>query len=153
MTNEMLVQIAMGAIGSLGFSIWFNVRGKALVFAVIGGALGWAVYLLTGGAFPNDLASYLYASMAVTLYAEVLARMLKTPVTVFLVSSIIPLIPGGQLYYTMEFCVGGDFANFSTRGVYTISVATMIALGIMAVMMCMRLYSSIRHHEHHCEKR
>ena len=144
MTNLMLLQILMGAMGSLGFAVLFNVRRSALLFSVLGGALGWAVYLATGGAYPNDLANYLYAAMAVTLYAEVLARIRKTPVTVFLVTSIIPLIPGGQLYYTMASCLNGDFSDFSTRGIYTISIAAMIALGIMAVMMLMHVYVSLR---------
>ena len=144
MTTKTLIEILMGAIGSLGFALLFNVRGKALLFALIGGALGWTVYLLTGGHYPDDLINYLYAAMAATLYAEVLARCMRTPVTVFLVTSIIPLIPGGQLYYTMASCMGNNFSDFSTRGVYTLSIAAMIALGIMAVMMLMRVYSSLR---------
>lgn len=144
MMDQMLLQVLMGSLGSLGYAVLFNVRRSALLFSVLGGALGWAVYLLTGGVYPDDLANYLYAAMAVTLYAEVLARVKKTPVTVFLVTSIIPLIPGGSLYYTMASCLREDIADFSTRGIYTISIAAMIALGIMAVMMLMHVYLSIR---------
>ena len=106
---------------------------------------GWLVYLVTGGVYPNDLPNYLYAAMAVTLFSEILARLMKTPVTVLLVPSIIPLIPGGSLYYTMAFAIAGDMAAFSSRGAYTLSIAGMIALGIMTMMMLMRLYSSLRH--------
>ena len=45
----MLMQILAGAAGSIGFAILYNVRGRALAFALLGGALGWTVYLLTGG--------------------------------------------------------------------------------------------------------
>lgn len=144
MLNEaMIIQIIMGALGALSFEIWFNVRGVNLWLGVVGGALGWLVYLVTGGVYPNDLVNYLYAAMAVTLYAEILARMRKEPVTVFLVSSIIPLIPGGSLYYTMQYAILGDGAAFSARGAYTIAIAAMIALGIMAVMMVVRVYTSL----------
>ena len=145
MTNDMLLQIAMGALGALGFAVWFNVRGLSLLVGTLGGALGWLVYLLTGGAYPNDLENYLYAAMAVTLFSEILARVMKTPVTVLLVPSIIPLLPGGSLYYTMAFAIAGDMAAFSSRGAYTLSIAGMIALGIMTMMMIMRLYASMRH--------
>ncbi len=147
MTNDILYQIAMGALGALGFAVWFNVRGLPLLAGMIGGALGWFVYLITGGAYPNDLQNYLYAAMAATLYSEILARVMKMPVTVLLVPSIIPLIPGGSLYYTMAHAIAGDMASFSSRGAYTLSIAGMIALGIMTMMMIMRLYSSVRHRE------
>ena len=144
MTHEMLLQTLMGAIGALGFAVLFNIRGRMLFYAFFGGALSWAVYLLTGGQSPNDLPNYLFASLTAAAYAEVLARALKTPVTGILVTSLIPLIPGGPLYYTMESCIKGDYADFSERGVYTISVAAMMALGIMAVMMVVRVYTSVK---------
>jgi len=145
MTDGMLLQTLMGAIGALGFAVLFNMRGRMLLFAFLGGALSWGIYLLTGGQSPNDLPNYLFASLTAAAYAEMLARALKTPVTGVLVTSLIPLIPGGALYYTMESCIRGDYADFSERGVYTISVAAMMALGIMAVMMVMRVYASVKH--------
>lgn len=135
------VQVLMGAIGSLGYAVLFNIRGIKLFFAMLGGAIGWAVYLLLGGTYPNDQMQYMLAAMAATLYAEVLARIMRVPVTVFCVSSLIPLIPGGSLYYAMAYCIQGDNAGFYQRGMYTLTVAVMLALGIMAVMMLTRIYT------------
>ncbi len=143
-TEQMILQIVMGAIGALSFSVWFNVRGWSLFFGCLGGIISWVVYLITGGQPNNDLLNYLYAAMAATLYSEVLARILKRPVTVFLISSLVPLLPGGLLYYTMASCLRGDFQDFSSRGFYTISITAMMALGIMTVMMFMKLYYAIK---------
>ena len=148
MTGEMLKQIVMGAAGSLGFALLFNMRGRVLFCALLGGALGWTTYLLLGGAPPDDLRSYLFAAMAATLYAEVLARAFKMPVTPLLVCSVIPLIPGGSLYYTMAAYIQGDYMDFSMRGAYTLSIAVMLALGMMAVMMLMRVYATLRRRRH-----
>ena len=41
-----LIQILMGAIGTLGFSIYFRVSERNVAAATFGGALGWGVYLL-----------------------------------------------------------------------------------------------------------
>ena len=139
--EEAALQVIMGAVGSLGFSLLFNIRGRMLLFAALGGAMGWTVYLLLGGEYPNDQMQYMLAAMAATLYAEVLARILRVPVTVFCVCSLIPLIPGGSLYYTMAYCLQGDNAGFYTRGIYTLTAATMLALGTMAVMMLTRVYT------------
>ena len=138
------VQVLMGAIGSLGFAILFNIRGIKLLFAALGGAIGWSVYLLLGGQYPNDQMQYMLAAMAATLYAEVLARVMRVPVTVFCVSSLIPLIPGGSLYYAMAYCIQGDTAGFYQRGMYALTVAVMLALGTMSVMMLTRVYTMLK---------
>ena len=150
MTGEMLKQIVMGAVGSLGFALLFNMRGRVLFCAALGGALGWTVYLLAGDAPPDDLRSYLFAAMTATLYAEVLARTWKMPATPLLVCSVIPLIPGGSLYYTMAAYIRGDYVDFSMRGAYTLSIAAMLALGMMAVMMLVRVYTTLRRRRHGC---
>lgn len=140
----MVAQILAGAVGSIGFAILYNVRGKALVFALLGGALGWSVYLLTGGSAPDDLPNYLYAAVSVALYSEVLARLLKTPVSAMLAPSVIPMIPGGSLYYTMASCLRGDYADFTRRGLYTVMIAAMLALGVMSVMVVSRAIAALR---------
>ena len=49
----------------------------------------------------------------VSALAELLARLLKAPATIFLVIGIIPLVPGGGLYYTMDY-IKGTWANDGT---------------------------------------
>ena len=71
--------------------------------------------------------------MIATVYSELFARVCKTPTTSFLVPSIIPLIPGGLLYYTMQAAVGGDWDGFVTNGSRTIALAVSLAAGIMVV--------------------
>lgn len=41
----MLTQIAVSFLASLGFGIIFNIKGKNLIFASIGGAISWFSYL------------------------------------------------------------------------------------------------------------
>ena len=39
------IQLMAALLGSLGFAALFNIRGKKLIFATIGGFLSWATYL------------------------------------------------------------------------------------------------------------
>lgn len=58
------------------------------------------------------------ASFFVAVLSELLARIIKTPVILMLVPMLIPEIPGGDLYYTMQHLVRGEyvqFGNFSNR--------------------------------------
>ncbi|MBQ1965266.1 MAG: threonine/serine exporter family protein, partial [Clostridia bacterium] len=42
-------------------------------------------------------------AFSMSVYAGIMARVLKTPATTFITTSLIPLIPGGSLYYTMAY--------------------------------------------------
>ena len=134
-----LIQILMGFLGSVGFSVMFHIRGKRLVIASLGGLMSWAVFLLLAGLLPAEPTRYFLASAAVTVYAEVFARVIKTPTTTFLVPSLIPLIPGGSLYYTMNYALNEQWPAFAAKAIYTLELAAALALGIIAVTTLTRL--------------
>ena len=126
-----LMQIFMGFLGSLGFSTLFHIKGRRLVIASLGGLISWTVFLALGSLFPGESFRYFLASATVTVYAEVFARIIKTPTTTFLVPSLIPLIPGGSLYYTMAYAFESDATRFLDKGLYTLELASALALGII----------------------
>ncbi len=128
-----LIQIFTGFLGSLGFSILFHIRGRKLLVASLGGLMSWTVFLLLAPFLPSEATRYFFASAAVTVYAEVFARIIKTPTTTFLVPSLIPLIPGGSLYYTMNYALNEQWPSFAGKAIYTLELALALALGIIAV--------------------
>ena len=134
-----LMQILMGFLGSLGFSILFHIKGRRLVIASLGGLISWTVFLLLEGVLPGEPVRYFLASAAVTVYAEVFARIVKTPTTTFLVPSLIPLIPGGSLYYTMNYALNEQWSAFGSKAFYTLELAAALALGIIAVTTLTRM--------------
>ena len=77
------VQLASAFAGSLGFALLFHVRREKLLLASLGGLLAWGVYLLMGWASDQDVVRYFAASVVLTVYAEVLARLVKCPATLF----------------------------------------------------------------------
>lgn len=129
--SDVFIELLSCAVGSFFFCCIFNGRGSKLFYGALGGVIGWATYLLVGGKYPEDLISYLVASIVITLYSEIFARLKKAPTTVFLVPALIPLVPGGHLFYTMQHFINKEYDLFALRGIYTISVAGVLALGIM----------------------
>lgn len=144
MMKEWLLPIVSAALGSLSFAMFFGVRSRKLWFSLLGGALNWGLYLLAMKkiGLPATMA-YALGAAAGTLYAEILARIVKTPVTVFVITSVIPMVPGGSLYYTMLGLLQGDKATFVDRGLYTLSAAGAMALGIFAATMLFRLLFTV----------
>lgn len=133
MTTEMIIQILMAALGSLGFSLLYRLRPEHLPLATVGGAFVWGIYLLGLNLTENIFAACMMASIFCTLYSEVLAKIQKTPATVMLIPSIIPLIPGSALYYTMSYLVQRDLSQAWYYARLTFQYALAIALGISLV--------------------
>ena len=125
--------------GCLGFCFIFQLRGIACcLWASLGGSLGWTVYLLFNG-LPQDILRYFIATLAVAAYAEILARLTKKPAACYLVISILPLVPGGGIYYTMKYCLEGRTALFIQTGFHTLAIAGTLAIGILFVASTVRL--------------
>lgn len=129
----MIIQLVAAFIGSIGFAILFNMKGKQILFAGIGGALTWLIYLIFHNILEDYFVSYLIAAVFVAIYAEVMARVNRAPSTIFLTATAIPLIPGGSLYYTMYGLVVKDGEMFISNGQDAVIIALAIALGFVFV--------------------
>lgn len=129
-----LIQIITGCLGSAGFALLYNIRGKRFVFAALGGLLAILFYILFGLIIENEILNYFICAALVSFYAEIMARVLKTPTTTFIITSLIPLIPGGSLYYTMTGAFAGNLESFIEKGLYTLGLAGALAAGIIVVV-------------------
>ena len=137
------VQLASAFGGSVGFAMLFTVQRRHLFWAGIGGVLSWSVYLLLAPLVTSEVLRFFVASMAVTLYAEPMARLKKVPSTVFLVPAVIPMVPGASLYQSMRFAVEGRWAEFSPQLLYTLLLAGAIAAGIVYAMAMIHIWRKL----------
>lgn len=128
---------AFVACFAYGFVV--NIRGKKLIYVSLGGMLGWIIYLLSSGIYKNDIPQYFLAAVAVSVYAEIMARVNKVPVTVYLAIALLPLVPGGTIYRAMLDVIDGNANAFLEKLLYTFGVAGAIALGVFAVSSLTRL--------------
>ena len=72
-------------------------------------------------------------AILITIYSEIWARVLKTPATTILMPTVIPLIPGGSLYYAMDAALRHDAPEFILKAQKAIGLAVALAAGIMIV--------------------
>ncbi|EPB8220981.1 threonine/serine exporter family protein, partial [Clostridium perfringens] len=84
------------------------------------------------------------AAIFISLFSEVSARILKSPVLVFLVCGIIPLVPGGGMFYTMLESLKGNITKALALGCNTLMLAGSIAIGIVLVSSFTKLFFSTK---------
>lgn len=130
---ELIWMILTGFIGSFAFAVLYNIRGKKLIFAGLGCLLSVSVYGFLSLFIKSTPLCYFIVALLISVFAEVMARVLKSPATTFITISLIPLVPGGALYNTMAYTFEGDWINFFENAVYTLSLTVALALGIVLV--------------------
>ena len=130
-------------LACLTFCFVFELRRWQFILAAsFTGTVGWLVYLLLDGR--SSVARFLLATVATAVLSEVFARIFKTPATIFLIIGIIPMVPGGGIYYTLEALINGDMPLFVQLGMETAASAGAIAVGCSLVSSMARIIALLR---------
>lgn len=137
------IVLIASAIGTLGYSIVFNNKYKQLPIVTVCGVLTALAYVIFKNLINNEFFSIVLGSILATLLSEILARVIKAPATVFLLPGIIPLVPGGKLYYTMYYLINGKTNAFVTNLVDTILASLAIAVGIVVISVSVQIVMTI----------
>ena len=137
---DVIIQILAAFIGTLGFGFLFNIRGRKLLFSAIGGMAAWGLFLLLGLYLEGEAIRYFLVAICSTAYSEILARILKTPATTFCIITLIPLVPGGALYYTTTHALSGNYQEFIPKLISTAELAVALSLGIVIVTAIFRFF-------------
>ena len=137
----MIASCIYAFFASLGFGIIFNIRGKKLYFAALGGSIGWFIYSLALKTIPPMYALTL-AALGFSIYSEIMARILKSPITIFVICALIPLVPGGGMYYTMLYILQNNIGMAIETGIETISNAGSLVMGILIVSSVMKIINN-----------
>ena len=128
----MLLQITFAFIGTIAFALLFHVPRPYYLTCGVTGTLGWSCYLiLAPSASPAEAA--FFATALVALLSRFFAIRERCPVTIFLISGILPLVPGGGIYWTSYYLLQEETELSSAKGFETIKVAVAMVLGIVFV--------------------
>lgn len=131
---EVIIKAGISAfLASIGFGILFNIRGKKLILAGLTGAIGGILYKYSLYLGMSELVANFLGALGLAIFGEIFARLCKTPVTTFIVCALIPLVPGGGMYYTMLEVIQGNVQEAMVKGLETLSIAGVLALGILVV--------------------
>ena len=101
--------------------------GQDIVCAGASTVMQGLVYLLAG----KTILAGFFAAMAISLFSEVMARIRRCPVTGYQLVALLPLVPGGGIYYAMGYCLEGDTEQFLSALLGTLGMAAALAVGVI----------------------
>jgi uncharacterized membrane protein YjjP (DUF1212 family) len=127
------IQTLSCTVGCVGFALTFQLKGMKIFWAGLGAFLTWNVYIVAVFAGMSTLESVIVSAAFVAMYAQIMARISKTPSTVFLTTCVFPIIPGPSLYYMMHFIVWNNFSAAQNMAITLLLSCLGIALGFIFV--------------------
>lgn len=127
----MLVHFLFSFLSTVTFGVITNVPRRTLFASGLTGALGWMIYIsLKNANLPLGFANFM-AALAIGCASIFFSRKMKIPMLIFIVPSLVPLVPGGPSYLAVrEFVLG----NLS-QGVHYVTVVVVTAGAIAAGFM------------------
>ena len=146
MTEYLPCLYAMIAVAA--FSLVLEEKKISIILCgAFAGFASWFVFLITSGlgdGTRGQTIRYLFATVIVASLSEIFARIYKAPATVFLIIGILPLVPGGSIYKSLEQLIDGNVDGFAYYGIKTVALAGAIAVGCSFVSSGVRVINNIR---------
>lgn len=138
------VQLISCGVASMGFALLFQAATRQSIWAGVGGAGNCGIYLLVQNIWGNNFAAVMAGAAFVAAYAYIMSRVHRAPATIFLTTSIMPVIPGATLFYMMHGFVQADYRLAMQQTISLAQTCLAIAFGFLLVEIVTRQESGRR---------
>ena len=134
MIQTILLHIFGFFVGTVAFAVLFNVPKRFYLCCGLTGTAGWMIYLtLTAGYDLSPALASFFGTLAVVLISRILTVRMKCPITIFLISGIIPLVPGAGIYWAAYYMVTDQLTEAADAGFAAVKAVAAIVLGIVCI--------------------
>ena len=128
-----LAELAAVTVATIGFALLFGVPVRYYPYCGLIGGVGWLFYKVMLYADGSTATATFVAAVVVILLSRLFAVRKRCPVTIFLISGIIPLVPGAGIYWTAYYIVTNQLRLALDTGFLALKVVVAIVLGIVFV--------------------
>lgn len=127
-------QAVASLVATVAFCVIFGIPRRHWWQCGIIGTVGWTAYVvLFRYTVLSVTESTLIASFIIALMSRQFAVWFKCPATVFLISGIFPIVPGGGIYWTIYHLMSGQYSNALNTGSTAFMISVSIAFAIILV--------------------
>ena len=132
--NPQFQQVLIHSIGAfggtLGYAFLLNAPMNTVLPASLTGLLGYVIYEVMLNLMGQGMIfSYFIATVVIAVICEFAARVMRMPSTIFLLTALVPLVPGYTFYCAMLAIVEYNGAAVASYGLETVQIVAVIAVG------------------------
>lgn len=141
---DMLLQMFLRSIGAfggtLGYAFLLNAPMRSVLPASLTGLAGYVIYeLMINLLGQGVIFSYFLATVFISVICEVEARIMRMPSTIFLMTALVPLVPGYTFYCAMLAIVENRGMDAASFGLEAVQIVAAIAVGAAVTSVLFRM--------------
>ena len=134
MNTDLFRQMLLHSIGAfggtLGYAFLLNAPMTTVLPASLTGLLGYVIYEVMINLLGQSMIfSYFVATVVIAVICEFAARIMRMPATIFLLTALVPLVPGYTFYCAMLAIVEHNGAAFAAYSLEAVQIVAVIAVG------------------------
>ncbi len=145
LTLELLIRLLASAVGSLSFGIIFRIDKRHLLAVAVSGFFTYFIFHTVAFFGGSVFASAILATCFTALFGEIMARIRRAPVILYLLTGCIPIVPGGDAYYSMKYLLEGNTPLAGEKLLQTAEAALGIAGGMVLIPLLFGLFQDLLH--------
>lgn len=138
-----ILQFIYSFFATLAFNVLLQAPKRVYILNAIIGALSWIIYKYLVSLTGQTVFASMIAGLFIGLFAGVFAIIKRIPAITIYLPSLIPLVPGTGIYYTMYYFITQDLDQASAKGVETILMAMSLATGIFIATNLVNIFNRI----------
>lgn len=128
---DYLFEFLICFVAIMGFAYSFHAPKIALIMSALIAGFGRMVYKILFKYTKNMYFASFIAAFTLAILSELAARKFNMPSSCFLIPSILVLVPGSGIYYTMNFFVNNE-VNLAWKKLFeTLTICGSISFGIL----------------------
>ncbi len=131
--NNIFTDFIFAALSSLSFAVLFNAPRKKIPYCAFCGGMAWIIYIWLFSQTSIESLGIFTASLFVSAFSRVCSHKFDMPFTLFFVPSVIPLVPGSQMYNIMRGLLQNNMYYTFTQAVKGIKFAGLIMLSFIII--------------------
>lgn len=134
MMEDILFNAVCSFLGTVGLALTYNVPKRFLLGCGITGMMGWMAYFAVRAV--EDQAPYVAGfagALMVAFVSRIMAVYMKCPITLFLISGIVPLVPGAGIYKAVYYTVVNNPNQAFAYALTSVKMAFAIVIGMIII--------------------
>ena len=141
---EGFIKLVSSAVGTLGFAIFMHAPKRAWLPASTIGGVAYLLYWALMQLGLNDPTAIFIGALLGSVLGQYCARRMRMIASIFVLLSMIPLVPGLGLYRCMHYLAQEMYGAGADAGVRAMVDVVMIALGLAVGSYIFRLIFRVK---------
>lgn len=138
-----IIQFVYSFFATLAFNVLLQAPKRVYILNATIGACSWIIYKYLVSLTGQTVFASMISGLFIGLFAGIFAIIKRIPAITIYLPSLIPLVPGTGIYYTMYYFITQDLDQASAKGVETILMAMSLATGIFIATNLVNIFNRI----------